>query len=99
MTSSANSVIMEQVAMYMAALPCPPMPLVVRQAISEDEDQECYKNSHDLIATLLLGAMSLGNTAQNAQRKEKQTQLTDTLLKKLSASEGQARSAFARWHA
>jgi hypothetical protein len=88
-TSKEHAVIMEQVAMYMAALPCPPLPLIVKQAISEDEDKECYKNSHDLIATLLLGAMSQGNVALNKQRREKQQQLTETLLKKLHASEGQ----------
>lgn len=76
---------MEQVAMYMAALPCPPLPLIVKQAISEDEDKECYKNSHDLIATLLLGAMSQGNCTLNEKRKEKQLQLTNTLLQKLQA--------------
>jgi hypothetical protein len=37
-----QAIIMEQVAMYMSALPCPPMPLVVRQEIDEDEDRECY---------------------------------------------------------
>ena len=88
-TKQEQAVIMEQVAMYMAALPCPPLPLIVRQAISEDEDKECYKNSHDLIATLLLGAMGQGNVALNKQRKEKQQQLTETLLRKLQASEGQ----------
>lgn len=84
---------MEQVAMYMAALPCPPLPLIVRQSLSEDEDKECYKNSHDLIATLLLGAMGQGNEALNKQRKEKQLQLTETLLKKLHKSGGQASCA------
>ena len=51
--------------MYMAALPCPPMPLLVKQEMDdEDEDypSECYKNSHDLISSLLLIAMHHGDT-------------------------------------
>ena len=79
-------IIMEQVAMYMAALPCPPMPLLVKQEI-EDEDEdypsECYKNSHDLIASLLLIAMHHGDTQLNEHRKAKQTELTKKLLSTL----------------
>ena len=94
-TSAQAVIVMEQVAMYMSALPCPPLPLVVTQELSEDEERECYKNSHDLIATLLLGAMSQGNTAHNEERKAKQIELTRTLLEKLKAAEGCAERAYA----
>jgi hypothetical protein len=98
-----QAIIMEQVAMYMSALPCPPMPLVVRQEIDEDEDRECYKNSHDLIATLLIGVMSSHShetnlqklDTLNKQRKEKQIQLTETLLNKLQISEGNPEKIYA----
>ena len=85
---------MEQVAMYMAALPCPPLPLIVQQEISEDEDRQCYKNSHDLIATLLLGAMGMGNAVLNKQRQEKQMELTDKLLCNIQAAQGDAAKAY-----
>jgi len=102
-TQQQQAVIMEQVAMYMSALPCPPMPLVVRQEIDEEEDKECYKNSHDLIATLLIGTMSQAkyNTSEekmdtlNKQRKEKQIHLTETLLSKLEKSDGNAEKVYA----
>lgn len=94
MGSAKAAIVMEQVAMYMSALPCPPLPLVVKQEISEDEDKECYKNSHDLIATLLLGAMSQGDTQQNARRKAKQTELTETLLEKLKGADGDVDRAY-----
>ena len=85
---------MEQVSMYMAALPCPPLPLMVKQEISTEEDRECYKNSHDLIALLLLGAMTQSNEALNQQRKEKQLQMTQTLLAKLHAAKDNVDKAY-----
>jgi hypothetical protein len=91
---SKDVVLMEQVAMYMAALPCPPMPLIVKQELSDDEEKQCYKNSHDLIATLLLGAMGNGDTVLNAQRKEKQIELTEKLLQRIRAANGDAQSAY-----
>lgn len=72
-------ILMEQVAMYMAALPCPPMPLML-----SDSDGPQYCNSHDFIASLLLNAMALGNVALNEERKRKQVELTNQLLSRLA---------------
>jgi hypothetical protein len=90
-------IIMEQVAMYMAALPCPPMPLLITGE-DYDEDGEpkktpkkSYCNSHDFIASLLLNAMVLGNQALNSQRKSKQIELTDKLLKQMSTMKSGAK--------
>ena len=78
-----EAVLMEQVAMYMAALPCPPLPLIVHQEMEDDLPKECYKNSHDLIASLLILAMQCGDAKLNEKRREKQTELTNKLLQKL----------------
>ena len=82
--------LMEQVAMYMAALPCPPMPLVVDQ---EEEDRK-YTNSHDLIAYLLLLAMSQRNQRLNEERKVKQKELTEKLLGQLQGKDLQWQEAY-----
>ncbi len=75
-----SQIIMEQVAMYMASLPCPPMPLM----LSEGEGEKKYANSHDLIASLLLIAMAHGDLNLNNQRKARQMELTEKLLKQMS---------------
>ena len=72
---------MEQVAMYMASLPCPPLPLIVNH--DEGGSERKYCNSHDFIASLLLNAMASGNNNLNDERKKKQIELTETLLTKL----------------
>ncbi len=82
---------MEQVAMYMAALPCPPMPLL----LSEENNQKKYCNSHDLIASLLLSAMELGNTNLNNERKGKQTELTEKLLMQMKQTNLDVEKAYA----
>jgi len=79
-------ILQEQIAMYMAALPCPPLPLIVSQESAEDLPKETYKNSHDLIATLLAFVMMHADPNLNQKRMEKQMELTDTLLKKLRES-------------
>lgn len=77
-------IVMEQVAMYMAALPCPPMPLMVTVEQDEDSDKrQTYCNSHDFIASLLLTAMAHGNEKLNEERKTKQIEMTDKLLKQM----------------
>ena len=80
-----TNVIMEQVAMYMASLPCPPLPLIVNH--DEDDSKRKYCNSHDFIASLLLTAMANGNNNLNEGRKKKQIELTETLLTKLGSLE------------
>jgi len=72
-----HMIVMEQVAMYMAALPCPPLPLVIQQ---QEGHEECYKNSHDLIANLLLVVMMHQDAKLNEMRKAKQMDLTRQLL-------------------
>lgn len=84
-------IVMEQVAMYMAALPCPPMPLLISSPMRNDDDEEesrgqpkRYCNSHDFIASLLLNAMALGDQQLNSLRKTKQIEITEKLLKQMS---------------
>lgn len=77
-----NSAIMEQVAMYMASLPCPPLPLIVNEN-NDNPSERQYCNSHDFIASLLLNAMACGNNNLNQERKKKQIELTEGLLKNL----------------
>jgi hypothetical protein len=89
-----QAVLMEQVSMYMAALPCPPLPLIVKQEISEDEEREVYKNSHDLIATLLLGAMGMGAQDLNQLRQKKQMDMTEKLLSSVRAAQGDIPKAY-----
>jgi hypothetical protein len=87
----------EPVAMYMAALPCPPLPLIVTR-----HGKESYANSHDLIASLLVGAMSMNDDGLNAQRKSKQVELIDRLLQNIRAAGGnldRAYSAFSEFTA
>ena len=82
-----NMMVMEQVAMYMAALPCPPMPLMVLapETDTPQRKQRAYCNSHDFIASLLLTAMAHGNTKLNEERKAKQVELTEKLLKQMGS--------------
>jgi hypothetical protein len=81
-----NMVVMEQVAMYMAALPCPPMPLMVLAPETDTpQKKKAYCNSHDFIASLLLTAMAHGNTKLNEERKAKQVELTEKLLKQMAS--------------
>jgi hypothetical protein len=93
-----NNIVMEQVAMYMAALPCPPMPLMIA-VDKEDDDTKLpsYCNSHDFIASLLLTAMANGNEKLNKERKAKQIEMTDKLLtqmKNLTKEEDAVQSAY-----
>lgn len=96
MMSNKKLILMEQIAMYMAALPCPPMPLML-----SDTDGPKYCNSHDFIASMLLSAMALRDTALNEQRKMKQVELTERLLsnlEKLCNEEGPIKEEAAYTH-
>ena len=80
--------------MYMAALPCPPMPLMVSDVVlcqpegkREKKNEANYCNSHDFIASMLLNAMKLGDIKLNEQRKIKQVELTEKLLCQMAADE------------
>jgi hypothetical protein len=72
--------IMEQIAMYMTSLPCPPLPMVLSIAPEEGVAQEVICSSHDVLAGLLINAMSRNNVKANEARKAKQMAATRTLL-------------------
>jgi len=90
----------EQISMYMAALPCPPMPLIVSQESADDLPKEAYSNSHDLIATLLRFVITYEEPTLHKQRREKQEELTAALLTKRKEANqdlGKAYSAFSEF--
>jgi len=94
-----DPVIMEQIAMFMVALPCPPIPVLVNaskmakqlsnQPINNDDDDDEENNhritvsSHDLIAGLLISAMQRNNRHRNEERKQIQTVLTENFINKI----------------
>jgi hypothetical protein len=65
--------LLEQLAMYFTALPCPPLAIL----LNGDET-----TSHDLLAGLIMLAISRNDKALNDVRKEKQTRLVDELLER-----------------
>ena len=79
--------LLEQVAMYFASLPCPPLPIMaVRECASaEDDDVPTICSSHDLLAQMLLHAMYKGNKALNEKRKTFQIDVTRRLIDALNA--------------
>ncbi len=68
--------LLNHVAMYMAAQPCPPLPLAI--------GQQAYENSHDVLASLLLSAMQ--RPELNASLRETQRALTAALLERLASA-------------
>lgn len=77
----------------MAALPCPPMPLMIMTQEEEEDETiahattsstKTYCNSHDFIASLLVMAMSHGDQKLNEERKAKQIELTKNLLHQMT---------------
>ena len=76
-------VMMEQIAMYMTSLPCPPLPVKVLDGGTE---QMKVCSSHDLLAGLLISAMVRGNGVLNEQRKQKQMAITKKLVDQCMAS-------------
>ena len=75
----------EQIAMYLTALPCPPLPIRAGEALT---------TSHDLLAALLVMAMQRSAHALNETRRARQIALTEALLDALLRSRGDARAAF-----
>ena len=65
--------LLEQIAMYCAALPCPPLPVQL-------VDEGIITTSHDVLAGLLLLAITRNNQELNKQRKETQTRLVGEFL-------------------
>ena len=73
--------VMEQISMYMTALPCPPLPVVVlMKTPGIDELRRIPTTSHDLLAGLLFAAMERNDAALNLQRRTKQLKITDELI-------------------
>ena len=86
--------VLEQIAMYMTALPCPPLPVKVTLTTAEGETKRIGTSSHDLLAGLIVGAMSRANMERNKLRQKKQIELTDRLITALElASAASATSA------
>jgi len=67
----AHLALMEQLALYFTSLPCPPLPVRVNGMIT---------TSHDMLAGLLIAAMTRGNRALDAERKQKQISITRKLV-------------------
>jgi len=88
---SQQAVVMEQIAMYMVALPCPPLPIKVKienyNGFSDedkvDEDKLVVCSSHDLLAGLIICAMHRNNHALNQTRKAKQIEITKQFIQNL----------------
>jgi len=88
-----NPAFLEQIAMYMVALPCPPLPVLVnveKYEGFEEEDKadineknEAICSSHDLLAGLLISAMHRKNKTLNEQRKQKQLKTTENFIAEL----------------
>ena len=68
----------EMIAMYLTALPVPPLPVWVRRCQAEEES---YTSSHDLLAGLLVAAMDRNRADLNRQRMQKQQTLIDAFVK------------------
>lgn len=84
--------VMEQIAMYLVGLPCPPIPLSVdvtkflkKGGVFTGEEVSDRKicSSHDILAGLILGAMQRNDQKLNAIRQKKQSTITQTFLNTL----------------
>ncbi len=87
-----RQIIWEQLALYVTAMPCPPLPVMVMlrgeegaAATTTTEGGYKYASSHDLIAGLVVMAMQRGRRDLNEVRKQKQIALTEALLCALEA--------------
>jgi hypothetical protein len=86
--------VMEQIAMYMTALPCPPLPVNVIMTTADGETRRIGTSSHDLLAGLLVGAMTRANAERNKLRQRKQIELTDRLITELELASHSADVAY-----
>ena len=85
---ASNPEIMEQIAMYMVGLPCPPLPvsLDVDTILKTDKNSTATKSNvqvcstHDLLAGLILCAMQRNSKDLNNLRKVKQLEITKAFL-------------------
>ena len=70
--------VLEQIAMYLTALPAPPLPMF------SDKENE-HASSHDILAGLLVIAMQRRRPDLDAARKAQQLQIIKTLVTTLDA--------------
>ena len=63
--------LLEQLAMYFVAWPCPPLPVLVSGELT---------TSHDLLAGLLMLAMTRNNAGLNKERESRQVLLTNEFV-------------------
>ena len=80
--------------MYMTALPCPPLPVNVTMTAPDGETKRIGTSSHDLLAGLLVGAMSRANVERNKLRQKRQIELTDRFITALELAASSAVEAY-----
>ena len=83
MSCNNELAVREQIAMYVTALPVPPLPVDVSITTADGTEERGFTSSHDLIAGLLLMAMHRNRTDLNAIRLQTQKRLIDALLEDL----------------
>lgn len=86
--NAAEVAVMEQIAIYMTALPCPPLPIIIIVA----GGQRKITTSHDVLAGLLYAAMHRSSPALNEQRRKKQLDITDRIISELEVIGARLRS-------
>ena len=88
----------EMVAMYITALPVPPLPVWVRlQRASSEAVDDGYTSSHDLLAGLVVASMLRDRPDLNRRRMAKQTALLDELDAALRQPTPKAFEAYVRF--
>ena len=78
--------VLEQIAMYMTALPCPPLPVTLSSGDAT--------TSHDLLAGLLVSAMRRNNPKLNKLRQAKQMAITKRLIGELETADKDVSAAY-----
>ena len=73
--------VLEQIAMYLTALPAPPLPILPDNTVTEQR----HASSHDILAGLLVVAMQRRRPDLDAARKAQQLQIIQTLISTLDA--------------
>jgi hypothetical protein len=76
------------IAMYLTALPVPPLPVWVKMTSTADdgggETKEGLTSSHDLLAALLVAAMDRDRADLNKTRMEQQQALVEEFMKEMA---------------
>lgn len=74
-----NPATSELITSVMLTFPCPPLPMLGGRA----DGQEAILNTHDLIATCMLGLLKRNDEAMNNERRVSQTRLENEYMQKL----------------